>query len=108
MALAPRGTLTRAWLRDKLWSTSDEKKSASSLRQTIFEIKRDLGELADQILVIEQHSIGLLLDHIWIDHKVALKDAASLKAMKLAPDTDILEGIDIADIEFEEWLMMER
>ncbi|MFK5979860.1 MAG: hypothetical protein QM488_13335 [Rhizobiaceae bacterium] len=108
LALAPRGTRTRSWLRDKLWSTSDEKKSASSLRQTVFEIKRDLGELADQILMIERYSIGLHLDRIWIDHKIALKDAASLKAMELAPDADILEGIDIADIEFEDWLMMER
>mgnify|MGYP001826427234 FL=1 len=65
LALSPRGTRTRAWIRDKLWSDSTDERSSSSLRQTVFEIKKSLGDFADTYLAIDRYSIQLLsLIHI--------------------------------------------
>ncbi|MGJ8616363.1 MAG: tetratricopeptide repeat protein [Sulfitobacter sp.] len=108
LALAPRGQRTRAWLRDKLWSDSDEKHAASSLRQSLFEIKRDIGPLADQILTIDRHAIGLRLDLVWVDLLALAQDATLFRQLGLSPETELLEGMDISDPEFEDWLMMER
>jgi len=108
LALAPRGTRTRVWLRDKLWSCSDEKKSASSLRQTVFELRKDLGPLADDILDINRLSIGLRLDRVWIDHHALGEDPTLFAKLDLTEETDLLEGIDVADAEFEDWLQIER
>lgn len=108
LALAPRGQRTRVWLRDKLWSTSDEQKSASSLRQTVFELRKDLGALADEILDINRMSIGLRLDRVWIDHSTVAEDPQQLHKLEITEETELLEGIDVADEEFEDWLQMER
>ncbi|WP_425091128.1 tetratricopeptide repeat protein [Tropicimonas sp. S265A] len=108
LALAPRGTRTRVWLRDKLWSESDEKKSSSSLRQTVFELRKDLGEYADDVLDINRLSIGLRLDRVWIDFHAVSEDPAVFAALDLNDETDLLEGMDVADEEFEDWLQLER
>lgn len=108
LAMAPRGQRTRVWLRDKLWSTSDEQKSASSLRQTVFELRKDLGPLADEILDINRMSIGLRLDRVWIDHAEILAAPVQMHKLEVSEDTELLEGIDVVDEEFEDWLQMER
>lgn len=108
LALAPRGQRTRVWLRDKLWSESDEKKSSSSLRQTVFEIKKDLGEFADHILQIDRHSIGLKLNNLWIDLHAVKDDLGVCGELGITPETELLEGCDVVDEEFEQWLSMER
>ena len=108
LALAPRGQRTRAWLRDKLWSDSNEKRSSSSLRQSLFEIKRDIGPMADHILAIDRHTIGLRLDRLWIDVREIGEAPHLMTALGLTPDIELLEGMDVSDPEFEDWLMMER
>ncbi len=108
LALAPRGQRTRVWLRDKLWSSSDEKKSSTNLRQTVFELKRDLGEWAAQILVIDRHTIGLDLDATWIDIRAIQSRPEIFQQLDYSEETQLLEGLDVADEEFEDWLQMER
>jgi len=108
LALAPRGQRTRVWLRDKLWSCSDEKKSATSLRQIVFELKRDLGDWASQILVIDRLTIGLDLDAVWIDIRELQSSPDLFHGLNLTAETQLLEGLDVADEEFEDWLQMER
>ena len=108
LALAPRGERTRVWLRDRLWSSSDTAKSATNLRQTVFEIKRDLGDLVDQVLVIGNKSIGLRLDALWIDIMALNQDPTIFRKLSLSVETQLLEGMDVADEEFEDWLRTER
>uniref|UniRef100_UPI003B52AF7C transcriptional regulator n=1 Tax=Roseovarius indicus TaxID=540747 RepID=UPI003B52AF7C len=108
LALAPRNERTRVWLRDRLWSGSNQKRAATNLRQTVFELKRDLGELIDDILVIDSKTISLRADTLWVD-AWALDDTPGLYGkLALNPDTQLLEGMDIADEEFEDWLRTER
>lgn len=108
LALAPRGQRTRAWLRDKLWSDRDEKRASSCLRQSLFEIRRDIGPLADQILIIDRHAIGLRLDAIWVDVLAICETPELFRILGLSIETELLEGLDVSDPEFEDWLLMER
>lgn len=106
LALSPRGTRTRVWLRDKLWSGSDEEKASGSLRQTIRDLKRNLAPMDASILTVDRNSLSLKLDALWVDLR-SIRDEGALSS-GLSPDIDLLEGFDIADEEFEDWLTMER
>ncbi|MFD1344753.1 AfsR/SARP family transcriptional regulator [Litorisediminicola beolgyonensis] len=106
LALSPRGTRTRIWLRDKLWSESDEERASGSLRQAIFDLKRSLEPLGEPIFSSDRNSITLHLEKVWVDLR-AFKNGEPMPA-DLDPQAELLEGLDIADEEFEEWLMMER
>lgn len=108
LALAPRRERTRVWLRDKLWSQSDENKSSTSLRQLIFELRKDLGNLADSVLRVDRNSIGLQADALWVDYWAVQDDPAQLSVLGIDAETELLEGLDIRDEEFEEWLLFER
>lgn len=108
LALAPRRQRTRVWLRDKLWSESDERKSATSLRQVIFEMRRDMGGMFDAILEIDRHTIALKIDTVWIDYLAIQENPQTLNKLNILPRTGLLEGIDVRDEEFEDWLLLER
>lgn len=108
LALAPRCQRTRVWLRDKLWSESCERKSSTSLRQLLFELRRDLGGLFDAMFEVDRHAIMLRRDAVWIDIRNIETDINTFTALRVTPETDLLEGIDVADEEFEDWLLLER
>jgi tetratricopeptide (TPR) repeat protein len=108
IALAPRRQRTRVWLRDKLWSESDERKSATSLRQVVFELRRDLGWAFDAIFDLDPHSISFKPGAVWIDYDALQADLHLLETLNISSDTDLLEGIDVKDEEFEDWLLLER
>ena len=108
LALSPRGERSRVWLRDKLWSESDEKRSSTNLRQTLFEIRRDLGALATRALDIGTQTITLRPGRVWVDHDAVRHDPVSFAALGLSDTTELLEGFDIGDPEFEDWLSAER
>ncbi|MBD3756343.1 MAG: hypothetical protein IE937_12115, partial [Gammaproteobacteria bacterium] len=110
LALSPRGTRTRAWLRNKLWSNSDEHHASSSLRQTLFELKKAFGPYTTDFIEFDRQSVSLQLDRIWVDVRVLTDNPGGMPArgQVLNLDLEFLEGMDINDEEFEDWLMMER
>lgn len=108
LAMAPRGQRTRVWLRDKLWSMSDERKSSTNLRQTVFELRRDLGQCASQALIIDRTTLGINLSCVWVDVREIAERPDLFRELGLSPDTQLLEGLDVGDEEFEDWLQMER
>ena len=66
LALSPRATRTRVWLRDKLWSDRGEEQGAASLRQALLDARRSFGGLSDQLIVADKKSVSLCLDKICI------------------------------------------
>ncbi len=110
LALAPRGSRSRIWLRDKLWSDRGEEQAAASLRQALVDVRKSLGPIADRIIISDNHTISLDLNRVAVDalqlldpaHESALRDASA----ETWPE--LLEGLDIGDPEFEEWLTLER
>ena len=106
LALAPRGARSRVWLRDKLWSESGEEQSSASLRQALTDVRRSLGELADELLISDNYTVSLNLARMKID---ALDpEMAGIVGGDADAGQELLEGFDISDPEFEEWLTLER
>lgn len=95
LATEPNMTRQRRWLQDKLWSSSDPKRGSGSLRSEIVKIRSALGPFQD-VLIANKLTLGL--------------DASRVVVVDDLPDQDgdFLEGIDIDDPEFEDWLALKR
>lgn len=105
LAVAPRGTRSRVWLRDKLWSDRGEDQASASLRQALLEIRTALGADGAQAILADKHTVSLDLTRIRVD---ALEALTPDGATTIGSAEHFLEGIDVRDPEFEEWLTMER
>ncbi|CAD7054193.1 SARP family transcriptional regulator [Pseudorhizobium endolithicum] len=99
LALSRRGSRSRVWLRDKLWSDRPEEQASASLRQALLEIRKSLGPARDLVRA-DKLTVWLDLDRVELDINQAT-------ASESACD-QLLEGMDVRDPEFEEWLTLER
>ena len=93
LCLSPNFRRTRRWLQDHLWSDRGESQAAGSMRQTLAEIRRAMGGFAD--LLVTERGLVFLNE---IDIRIADEEAGQ----------ELLEGMDIRDEEFEEWLREAR
>lgn len=84
---------TRAWIQNKLWSDRAPEQAASSLRQSLADIRRHLGDLRD-IVIADRTGVALN------------PDAVELIDMPNGTDTTarLFEGLGIRDTAFEGWL----
>ena len=106
LAVAPRGSRSRVWLRDKLWSDRGEDQASASLRQALLDIRSALGPAAAHLVSADKHTVSLDLAALHIDALEALKPTAPKGGF--GQTENFLEGIDVRDPEFEEWLTLER
>lgn len=91
---APDFTRTRVWLQDKLWSDRGPEQAAGSLRQAIYELRGCLGEEGG-VLAANRRDVSL--------------DPNSVMPMPASePSGEFLEGLDVGDPEFEDWLTLQR
>lgn len=107
LALAPRGVRTRVWLRHKLWSVKSEDQSSASLRQSLLEIRRILGPAEKRCIQADKNTVALNLDIVDVDYMKAMRAGPDIDRNAFAPE-QLLEGLEIADPEFEDWLQKER
>ncbi|WP_011909679.1 SARP family transcriptional regulator [Cereibacter azotoformans] len=106
LAVAPRGSRSRVWLRDKLWSDRGEDQASASLRQALLDIRKSLGPRAAHVLTADKNTVSLDLAAVSVD---ALEFASRERRGEEAGTTEhFLEGIDVRDPEFEDWLSLER
>lgn len=96
LALTAGHKRSRVWVKDKLWSDRGAQQAAASLRTALTDIRRSLGADAD-ILVSDRFTIGLDPDGVDVD-----RGGAGLGGFEL------LEGLDVRDQEFNDWLTSER
>lgn len=99
LALAPNGTRSRKWLQSKLWSTRGEEQGAASLRQELSEVRKSLRNAGFDLISTDRDVVRLDVASISID----LNDPPEGSATR-----DLLEGLDIRDPEFEDWLREQR
>src|SRR6266699_1461288 len=71
LALTPTRRRSRPALQDKLWSDRGPEQGAASLRQTLTEIRRTLGECYRNCLVSDLRGVGLAMDQVTIDLEMA-------------------------------------
>ena len=92
LATAPGYRRSRVWLADKLWSDRDAERADGSLRQALSEIRRTLGGAAGTLCADRRN--------VWL--------AAQTVVDIDGDDGTFLEGIDVRDPEWEDWLRIQR
>lgn len=102
LCLTPERRRPRRWIEDKLWSDRATEQASSSLRQALTQIRRALSPDAD-LLLADRGSVALA-DQVVVD----LENEPGEVARKLQQGRQLLEGFDIRDPEFEDWLRAER
>ncbi len=112
LALAPRGSRSRVWLRDKLWSDRSEDQASASLRQALLDIRKSFGTEYKDILITDKYSVTLDPSRVRVDARQISEHAERGLLLPSDEQRDIsehfLEGFDICDPEFESWLTLER
>lgn len=101
LALAPDHRRTRRWIEAKLWSDRAPEQASGSLRQALMELRTALGEAAD-CLSADREFVALIGLETDLDH-----DPEASRA-RLAAGSELLEGIDVRDHAYDEWLREQR
>lgn len=97
LALSPKGSRSRRWLQDKLWSDRAPEQGAASLRQELSEIRRHFRNAGMNLLRADREMVHLDLEVVELP----------VSGARTMPGT-LLEGFDVRDPEFEDWLREER
>lgn len=90
LATAPFGRRTRSFLQDTLWGTSCFDAGRQSLRRALSDIKAVMGPQYERLLTVNNAEISLDLEAV---HFIGQPGGG-----------EFLEGLDIRDNEFNEWL----
>ena len=113
LALAGEKGLSREELQALLWSDRDATQAGSSLRQALSAARRALGNADRSPLKISGTEV--ILDPSAIDVDVVAfeafansADLCDLEAAAALMRGDLLEGLDVRDRSFEDWLLVER
>lgn len=94
LATSPGQVRGRAWLADRLWGRVSQQLARSSLRQALNTMRHRMGDSFDLVFNVESDRISLR------------PGAVELTG---GPDLgDFLEGFDIAEEGFEDWLREQR
>ncbi|EPX79635.1 hypothetical protein Salmuc_05575 [Salipiger mucosus DSM 16094] len=99
LALSPEMQRPRRWIEDKLWSTFGPEQASANLRQALSKLRRALGDQGD-ILRADRGSVSLDRARVQVDVLEA--------GFCIDDGHDLLEGLDVRDPEFEDWLRAER
>lgn len=104
LACEPSGRRSRHWLQYKLWSERGHAQGAASLRQALTQIRRALGPTSN-ILKSTREFVELDMSRVVVD----TGDLDGLLSDTPRNATrEFLEGLEIADPEFDEWVRLER
>jgi hypothetical protein len=98
LATAPGLRRGRFWIQNRLWSDRGPQQASGSLRQAFLDIRRALGRYGG-ILVTTRVTAQLLADSIEIKAPPARGGAE---------ETSFLQGLDIRDLAFRDWLQEMR
>ena len=85
----------RRWLESKLWSDRASEQASGSLRQTLAEIRTAFGDHRD---LLQSNRIDVWLEKDKIDCDL------SINCTFRNAHRELLEGLDVRDPEFEDWL----
>jgi hypothetical protein len=91
----------RRWLETRLWSDRGQEQASGSLRQALTELRKALGPLAENLLSDRD---CVTLRGVATD----LDQAPDSVRLAMSHGREFLEGIDIIDAAFCEWLAEER
>ena len=93
LACAPGMRRSRNWLTGVLWSDSAPDRARANLRQLLHALRQNIGPAFDTVFITERDHISLATDAVMLDN---------------TGTGEFLEGIDLAEEGFEEWLRDQR
>lgn len=99
LALSPEMTRPRRWLEDKLWSNFGPEQAGANLRQALSKLRSALGDAGD-VIAADRTTVSLDPRRVTVD-----------LLREVVPEDDrieLLQGMDVRDPEFEDWLRQER
>ncbi len=113
LALAPRGSMARERLADLLWSDHGAEQARSSLRQALVALRKDLAVVEPITLVADDETVRLdpaLLDVdvLQLQQLASTGSASDLGEAAALCVGELLDGLQVNDPNFEEWLGNER
>ncbi len=113
LALARGGTRARPTLTGLLWSESTEAAARNSFRVTLSSLRTTLAEAQLSCLAVEGDTVALELDSVDVDvvsfrRLVADGRPDALAAASRLYRGDLLDGLDLGEAAFDEWLLAER
>lgn len=113
LALQPGRVFSREHLAGLLWGDRFDEQARKSLRQTLYEIRNALGDDAGEYLHTTRDTASLNSDNTNVDALcletlIAKGDEDSLTEADRLYRGPLLQGLDIGEEAFEEWLAAER
>jgi TolB-like protein len=113
LALSPGHEATRDRVTGLLWSDRSEEQARSSLRQALVVLHRDFSQLETDPLISTGDRLAIDRRKIDIDvveflENATVKDIDSLRTAARLYSGPLLDGLEIADDAFEEWLREAR
>jgi DNA-binding SARP family transcriptional activator len=113
LAMRPGQPQPRDKIAALLWGDSGEEQARHSLRQTLVGLRKVLGNTEPPVLVTEGDAISLSRDSVSVDTVEFQKhvNAGTEEALEQAAELyvgDFLEGMNVAEEPFEDWLLNER
>jgi TolB-like protein/Tfp pilus assembly protein PilF len=113
LALSPDHPRSREELVGLLWGDRGEQQARSSLRQSLSELRKALGDADNSLLLAGRDTLSLDAAAIDVDvtefHR--LIDDGTPTALEQAAELyrgDLLDGMGVHDLAFEDWLRDER
>lgn len=96
-----------------LWGDKEDKQARHSLRQAISAIRRSLSQASPRCLVLEGDTIALApsaveTDAVLFERLVSDGSPSALEQATVLYRGDFLEGLDVKEEMFEDWLMTQR
>ena len=92
LASHPQARRSRSWLQSRLWSDRGRDQASASLRQALSQLRRGLGDQG-AVLVVNRAFVALNRDLIDVQRD---------------PGAEFLEGLDLRDAVFDDWVQSER
>ncbi len=106
LLVAPQGARARRWLQDKLWSDRGDAQGSASLRQALSALRKALGAQRD-LLVSSGVNLSIDLSRVRVD-VLQLLEGTLERDFQASDLPEFLEGVDVADPEFENWVRDQR
>jgi len=107
LASAAQGERTRAWLEEKLWGSREQAQAQGSLRRELSNLRALLNRGETPLLMSGHVSVRLDLNRVDVDLRELRSNGGASSGAGLAPG-EFLEGLDIGEDSFEEWLREQR
>ncbi len=112
LALRPGEPHPRDKVAALLWGDKEEEQARHSLRQAISAIRKALSHASPRCLLLEGDTIALAssteVDAVRFEQYVSDGSSPALEQATQLYKGDFLEGLDVKEEMFEEWLMTER